>query len=38
MESELGMEVTVHSGKKPEYDPENKARFALPGRVSLYLE
>ncbi|MFX0053836.1 MAG: leucine--tRNA ligase [Candidatus Hermodarchaeota archaeon] len=36
--SEIGMKVTVHSALKPEYDPQNKARFALPGRVSLYLE
>ncbi|MFX1331962.1 MAG: class I tRNA ligase family protein, partial [Promethearchaeota archaeon] len=36
--SEIGMKVTVHSAVKPEYDPQNKAKFALPGRVSLYLE
>ncbi|MFW9847010.1 MAG: leucine--tRNA ligase, partial [Candidatus Thorarchaeota archaeon] len=36
--SEIGLEVTVHDAMKPEYDPQNKARFALPGRVSLYLE
>jgi leucyl-tRNA synthetase len=36
--SEIGMKVTVHKAAKPEYDPQNKARFALPGRVSLFLE
>ncbi|NHI89441.1 MAG: leucine--tRNA ligase [Candidatus Thorarchaeota archaeon] len=38
MKSELGMEIVVHSSEKPEYDPQNKARFALPGRVSIFLE
>lgn len=38
MESELNMEVVVHNAERPDYDPKNKARFALPGRVSLYLE
>ena len=38
MKSELGMEIVVHSSEKPEYDPQNKARFALPGRVSILLE
>ena len=38
IQSELGMEVVVHSAEKPAYDPQNKARFALPGRVSLFLE
>ncbi len=36
--SELGADVVIHSAEKPDYDPQNKARFALPGRVSLYLE
>ncbi|MFW9887521.1 MAG: class I tRNA ligase family protein, partial [Candidatus Thorarchaeota archaeon] len=36
--SEIGLKVTVHDAMKPEYDPKNKARLALPGRVSLYLE
>ncbi|MFX0107191.1 MAG: leucine--tRNA ligase [Candidatus Hodarchaeota archaeon] len=36
--SEIGLEVVIHSSTKPEYDPQNKARFALPGRVSLFLE
>ena len=38
MKSELGLEIVVHSSEKPEYDPLNKARFSLPGRVSLFLE
>ncbi|MHA1959770.1 MAG: leucine--tRNA ligase [Candidatus Thorarchaeota archaeon] len=38
LSSELGLEVVVHTFENPEYDPQNKARFALPGRVSLYLE
>ncbi len=36
--SEIGMDVTIHDAAKPDYDPQNKARFALPGRVSLLLE
>ncbi|MBN2229620.1 MAG: leucine--tRNA ligase [Candidatus Thorarchaeota archaeon] len=36
--SELKLEVVVHSSENPTYDPQNKARFALPGRVSLFLE
>jgi leucyl-tRNA synthetase len=38
MSSELGMQVVVHGSEKPDYDPQNKARFSLPGRVSLLLE
>ena len=38
MGSELGLDVIIHAFEKPEYDPQNKARFALPGRVSLFLE
>jgi leucyl-tRNA synthetase len=38
LKSELGIEVIIHSSTKPDYDPQNKARFALPGRVSLFLE
>jgi len=38
MEKELKMEVVVQDSDRPTYDPQNKARFALPGRVSLYLE
>lgn len=36
--SEIDMNVTIHDALKPSYDPQNKARFALPGRVSLFLE
>jgi leucyl-tRNA synthetase len=35
---ELKLEVVVQDSEKPTFDPQNKARFALPGRVSLYLE
>ena len=35
---ELKLKVIVHSSESPDYDPQNKARFALPGRVSLFLE
>ncbi|MFW9944397.1 MAG: class I tRNA ligase family protein, partial [Candidatus Sifarchaeia archaeon] len=38
VESEVGMKVYVHDSANADYDPDNKARFALPGRVSLYLE
>ncbi|MHA1481265.1 MAG: leucine--tRNA ligase, partial [Candidatus Thorarchaeota archaeon] len=38
MSSEVGLKLSISSSEKPEYDPQNKARFALPGRVSLYLE
>jgi leucyl-tRNA synthetase len=38
MNAELGIDIVIHSSEKPDYDPQNKARFALPGRVSLYLE
>jgi leucyl-tRNA synthetase len=36
--SEFDLEVIIHSSDNPEYDPQNKARYALPGRVSLFLE
>jgi len=36
--NELNLEVVIHGPGKSEYDPQNKARFALPGRVSLFLE
>ncbi len=36
--NEFKLEVIVHSSDKPDYDPQNKSRFALPGRVSLFLE
>ena len=38
MNTELGIDIVIHSSGKPDYDPQNKARFALPGRVSLFLE
>jgi leucyl-tRNA synthetase len=38
LKSELGIDVVIYSSEKPNYDPQNKARFALPGRVSLFLE
>ena len=38
MEKELNLKVVIHSSEKADYDPQNKARFALPGRVSLFLE
>ncbi|MBD3404964.1 MAG: leucine--tRNA ligase [Candidatus Lokiarchaeota archaeon] len=38
LETELGLKVIIHSAEEPEYDPQNKARFALPGRPSLLLE
>ncbi len=38
MQNELGLEMVVHDSTKPDYDPQNKARFALPGRVSLFIE
>ncbi len=38
IESEVGMTIYVHDSTKTDYDPDNKARFALPGRVSLFLE
>ncbi|TFG33220.1 leucine--tRNA ligase [Candidatus Thorarchaeota archaeon] len=36
--NEFKLEVIVHNSEEPKYDPQNKARFALPGRVSLFLE
>jgi leucyl-tRNA synthetase len=38
MKSELDIDIILHSSENPEYDPQDKARFALPGRVSLFLE
>ena len=38
MVSELGLEVVIQDSTKPKHDPQNKARFALPGRVSLFIE
>ena len=36
--SEIDLEVIIHASEKPDHDPQNKARFALPGRVSLFIE
>ncbi|MFW9799337.1 MAG: leucine--tRNA ligase [Candidatus Thorarchaeota archaeon] len=36
--SEVGLEAEVHDSTRTDYDPQKKARFALPGRVSLFLE
>ncbi|MFW9787036.1 MAG: class I tRNA ligase family protein, partial [Candidatus Thorarchaeota archaeon] len=38
MSSELNLDIVIHSSETPDYDPKNRARFALPGRVSLFLE
>ena len=38
MNSELGIEMKIHTAESSDYDPQNKARFALPGRVSIFLE
>ncbi len=38
IESEIGCTVKVYSADKPEYDPQNKARFAVPMRPAIYLE
>ncbi|TFG11854.1 hypothetical protein EU537_11075 [Candidatus Thorarchaeota archaeon] len=38
MESELQMDIKIHPADNPNYNPQNKARFALPGRVSIFLE
>jgi len=38
MEKEIKLDVVMHRADNPGHDPQNKARFALPGRVSLYLE
>ncbi len=35
---EIGLQVLIQNSTKPEHDPQNKARFALPGRVSLFIE
>lgn len=36
--SEVRMDLVIHSSEKPDHDPQKKARLALPGRVSLFLE
>lgn len=38
LESEIGCSVKVYSADEPEYDPQNKARFAVPMRPAIYLE
>ena len=38
LESEIGCTVKVYSADEPEYDPQNKARFAVPMRPAIYLE
>ncbi|MGP8330928.1 MAG: leucine--tRNA ligase [Methanosarcinaceae archaeon] len=37
LESEIGCKVKVYSADAPEYDPQNKARFAVPMRPAIYL-
>ena len=36
--NEIGCPIQVYSSDEPEYDPENKARFAAPLRPAIYLE
>ncbi len=36
--SETGLEIFVYPSDNITYDPANKAKFALPGRPSIYLE
>jgi len=36
--NEFNLDIIIQSSENPEYDPQSKARFALPGRVSLFLE
>ncbi|MDO9518227.1 MAG: leucine--tRNA ligase [Methanosarcinaceae archaeon] len=38
LETEIGCTVKVYSADAPEYDPQNKARFAVPMRPAIYLE
>ena len=38
LESEIGCSVKVYSADEPEYDTQNKARFAVPMRPAIYLE
>jgi hypothetical protein len=38
MISELGVDIFVYPAENPTYDPQKKARIALPGRVSIFLE
>jgi leucyl-tRNA synthetase len=36
--NEIGCTIQVYNADKPEYDPENKSRFAAPLRPAIYLE
>jgi len=38
LKAEVGLEVSVQWADKPEYDPAGRAKNALPGKVSLYIE
>ncbi|MGP8321390.1 MAG: leucine--tRNA ligase [Methanosarcinaceae archaeon] len=38
LEVEIGCTVEVYSADAPEYDPQNKAKFAVPMRPAIYLE
>ncbi|MCL7410700.1 MAG: leucine--tRNA ligase [Methanosarcinaceae archaeon] len=38
LETEIGCMVKVYSADAPEFDPQNKARFAVPMRPAIYLE
>jgi len=38
IQEEVGLEVIVHRADKSDYDPANRAKNALPGRVSLFIE
>ncbi|MBP1909256.1 leucine--tRNA ligase [Methanolobus bombayensis] len=36
--NEIGCPIQVYNADEPEYDPENKSRFAAPLRPAIYLE
>jgi leucyl-tRNA synthetase len=36
--NEIGCTIQVYNADKPEYDPENKSKFAAPLRPAIYLE
>ncbi|QLC49235.1 leucine--tRNA ligase [Methanolobus zinderi] len=38
LEKEIGCPVEVYTADDPDYDPENKSRFAAPLRPAIYLE
>ena len=38
IKSEIGLDAYIHSAEDVDYDPQNKAHYALPGRVSLFIE